>query len=331
METQHKVYLVFMLMFFLLTGGTFGFMLIEDMDSLESFYMTVITISTVGFGEVQELSRQGKIYTIVLIFSALLIVAFTISVVSEVVIEGEFGHLMRGRKMEKAAAKLKDHYVVCGVGRTGSFIIDQLIGAGENYVAIDTDKDKIDHVIDKGGVGLVGDAKVAEDLLKAGIDRGKGLFCSLTSDADNVFTVLTARSINPNLYIVSRASDHNVAKQLFMAGVNNVVSPEEIGGIRMASMALSPSVVSFLDVVNYVGEAVYNIEELIIKEGSALDRVSLLDAELPKRTGVLVLGVKRGEKEIIINPNPLFELRHSDTLIVLAKKIQFDKLEELNK
>ena len=200
--------------------------------------------------------------------------------------------------MEKAAAKLKDHYIVCGVGRTGSFIIDQLIGAGENYVALDTDKEIIDHVIDKGGVGLVGDAKVAEDLLKAGIERGKGLFCSLTSDADNVFTVLTARSINPNLYIVSRASDHNVTKQLFMAGVNNVVSPEE---------------------------------ELIIKEGSALDRVSLLDAELQKRTGVLVLGVKRGDKDIIINPNPLFELRHSDTLIVLAKRIQFDKLEDLNK
>lgn len=329
MATKQKIYFVFILLFILLFFGTFGYMVIEDMDILDSLYMTIITISTVGFGEVQDLSMAGRIFTIMIIISGLFIAAFAVTVVSGVVIEGEFGFLLRRRKMGKSVDNLKNHHIICGVGNTGNYIVDQFLERGEPFVGLDLDPERVDHVIEEGGLALLGDATREDALIKAGIKQAKGLLCCLSNDAENVFTVLTARGLNPDLYIVSRAIDENACSKLMKAGADKTVSPNEIGGVRMASMALRPAVVSFLDVVNRAGDITIDLEEVTVKKGSSLDGVSLLDARIPEKTGLILAAIRREEDHLIFNPSPHFMLRDSDVMIVMGNMEQVARLEEL--
>lgn len=329
METQHKLYLVIILMFILIIGGTLGYMLLENLTLVDSLYMTVITISTVGFREVIDLSSEGRLFTIVLIFSGLFIAAFTVTVVSSFVVEGEFRDLLRRRTMEKSIAKLKNHYIICGAGDTGHYIVSQFIKREVPYVVIDKDPSKVAHVIEQGGLAVEGDATVEEDLLKVGIDRALGLLCCLSNDADNVFTVLTAREIKPDLFIVSRAIDKKADLKLLKAGADKTVSPNEIGGVRMASIILRPAVVSFLDVIIRAGEVTIDLEEVTVAKGSELIGCSLSEARIPERTGLIILAVKRGDGETIINPGPSLKLLNNDKLIVLGQEEQVVRLQTL--
>lgn len=329
MATGHKMYLVFTLMFILLFGGTFGYVLIEGMNIIEALYMTVITISTVGFAEVRNLSDEGRLFTILLIFSGVFTAAFAVTVFSSVVIEGEFRYLLRRRNMEKSIAKMKDHYIICGAGDTGHYIVNQFEKRKVPYLVIDSDPSKVEHVIEQGGVALEGDATAEEDLIKAGIERAVGLVCCLSNDADNVFTVLTAREINPDLFIVSRAIDPKADQKLLKAGADKTVSPNEIGGVRMASLVLRPAVVSFLDVIIRAGDLSVDLEQVVVKKDSQLSGVTLAEANIPGKTGLIVLAVKHGYGDTVINPGPQYKLTSGDLLIVLGKEEQVINLQKL--
>ncbi len=329
MESHQKVYAVIILLTFLVSGGTIGYMYIEDLSFIDSLYMTVITISTVGFREVHDLSTAGRLFTILLIISGLFIAAFAVTIVSSFVIEGEFRFLLRRRRMENSVAKLKNHYIICGAGQTGQHVVSQFKKRGVPHVVIEADRTKVEHIIDIGGLAVLGDATVEEDLLKVGIDKAKGLVCCLSNDADNVFTVLTAREIKPDLLIVSRAIDDKADLKLLKAGADKVVSPNEIGGTRMASLVLRPAVVSFLDVITRAGEVVIDLEEVTVKKNSSLVGKSLSEARIPEQTGLIVMAVKRANRETEINPGSGFRLSNNDVLIVLGQEEQVGKLQIL--
>ena len=296
---------------------------------MDSFYMTVITISTVGFTEVRELSDQGRLFTIVLIFSGIFIAAFAVTVVSSFVIEGEFTYLVRRRKMEKSIEKLKNHFIICGAGDTGNYIVREFEKRNVPYVVIDMDPIKVEHVIDRGGMAIEGDATLEEDLLKIGIEKASGMLCCLSNDADNVFTVLTAREMKPDLYIVSRAIEDKADLKLLKAGADKTVSPNEIGGMRMATLILRPAVVSFLDVIIRAGEISVDLEEVVVTEHSKLNGLTLAEARIPERTGLIVLAVKRIDNDTIINPGPSLKMLNGDALIVLGKEEQVERLRKL--
>ncbi len=329
MGTYKKAYIMIVLLFILIFIGALGYMLIEDLGFIDSIYMTVITVSTVGFREVRDLSVEGKLFTILLIFSGLFIAAYAVTVVSSFIIEGEFSYILRRRIMVKSIEKLKKHYIICGAGDTGHYIIDQFIKRKVSYVVIESDPAKVDQVIEKGGLAIVGDATTEEGLEKAGVDRAVGLLCCLSNDADNVFTVLTAREMNPDLYIISRAIDDKADLKLFKAGADKTVSPNEIGGVRMASLILRPAVVSFLDVITRAGKVTIDLEEVLIREESLLEGMRLAEARIPERTGLIVLAVKTSEGEMIINPGSDLKLSATDALIVIGKEDQVENLTAL--
>jgi len=326
---QNKLALVILLLVVLLIGGTVGYMIVEEMSFIDGLYMTVITISTVGFREVHDLSMEGRLFTIILIISGLFIAAFAVTVVSSFVIEGEFKFLLRRRMMEKSVDKLENHYIVCGAGDTGTYIVDQFIKRDVSYVVIEKDPDKVEQVIDRGGLAVEGDATIEEDLLKVNIGKARGLLCCLSNDADNVFTVLTARELNPNLFIVSRAIDDKADVKLLKAGADKTVSPNEIGGVRMASMILRPAVVSFVDVITRAGNMTVDLEEITIEKKSPLNRATLADARIPERTGLIVIAVKKQDGEIEFNPGPNYILSASEDLIVMGHEEQVVKLRTL--
>lgn len=329
MVVQNKLVLVILLLVVLLIGGTVGYMIVEGMSFIDGLYMTVITISTVGFREVHDLSMEGRLFTIILIISGLFIAAFAVTVVSSFVIEGEFKFLLRRRMMEKSLDKLKNHYIVCGAGDTGTYIVDQFIKRDVSYVVIEKDPDKVEQVIDRGGLAVEGDATIEEDLLKVNIGKARGLLCCLSNDADNVFTVLTARELNPNLFIVSRAIDDKADVKLLKAGADKTVSPNEIGGVRMASMILRPAVVTFVDVITRAGNMTVDLEEITIEKKSPLNRATLADARIPERTGLIVIAVKKQDGEIEFNPGPKYMLSASEDLIVMGHEEQVEKLRTL--
>lgn len=329
MEVQHKVLLVVLLLVVLVFGGTVGYMIVEGMSFIDGLYMTVITISTVGFREVRDLSTQGRLFTIILIISGLFIAAFAVTVVSTFVIEGEFKFLLRRRMMEQSISKLKDHYIVCGAGDTGFYIVDQFVRRKVSYVVIEKDPDKVEQVIEHGGLAIEGDATIEEDLLKANIKEARGLLCCLSNDADNVFTVLTARELNPDLFIVSRAIDDKADVKLLKAGADKTVSPNEIGGVRMASMILRPAVISFVDVVTRAGQMTVDLEEITIEAESPLNESSLANARIPEQTGLIVIAVKRLDGDIEFNPGPQYILSESESLIVMGREEQVEKLRTL--
>ncbi|MDY6827591.1 MAG: potassium channel protein [Bacillota bacterium] len=329
MKAQDKVLLMFLLLFVLIFGGTSGYMVVEGMAFLDALYMTVITISTVGFREVRELSDSGRLFTIFLISAGLFIAGFAVTVVTSFVIEGEFRFILRRRMMEKNVSKLKDHYIICGSGETGHYIVDQFKKRKVPFVVLEADPAKVEQIVEQGSLAILGDATIEEDLLKAGIKRATGVLCCLANDADNVFTVLTARELNPDLFIVSRAIDDKADLKLLKAGANKTVSPNEIGGVRMASLVLRPAVVSFLDVITRAGGMIIDLEEVSIGKGSALDGISLAEASIPERTGLIVMAVKRNSDETRINPGPDCTLQENDALIVLGQEEQVEKLKML--
>lgn len=326
MISRQKVLYILIMLALLLSVGVAGFMLIEQLHFLDALYMTVITISTVGFREIGKPSPAGQIFTMVIIISGMFIAAYSVSTLASFVIEGEFKNILRSKLMDRKIEQLKEHYIVCGAGETGHFVMHQFQKSKVAYIVIDHDEAKTEQVVEHGGLVLHGDATAEDSLLKAGIMRAKGLICCLSSDSENVFAVLTARQLNPKLYIVSRAIDENAGAKLIKAGANNTVSPNEIGGARMASLVLRPAVVSFLDVIMRAGEVTFDLEEVKVGAESSINGLTLADARIPERTGMIVLAIKDRDDKMHVNPGPATLIKAGDKLVVLGQDEQLQKL-----
>jgi voltage-gated potassium channel len=295
--------------------------------------MTVITIATVGYREMGELSRAGMWFTIGLILFGVAAVGFAVSSLTAMIVGGEMRDVFKGRKMESAIAKLQDHYIICGSGVVGREVALELGKAGRRFVVVERNLEASELRSEPGVLFVEGDATDDETLRAAGIDRARGLISALREDASNVFVTLTARQLNPRLLIVSRASEPGTESKLLRAGADRVVSPYQIGGRRMASVALRPSVVNFLDVVTAHGSASLRVEEVAVGAGSPLIGSRVREADIGQRTGAIVLGIQ-GEAGLCHLSSPGASLasaviRAGDILIALGDESQVNLLKEL--
>ncbi|MCL4492577.1 MAG: potassium channel protein [Nitrospirae bacterium] len=297
--------------------GVAGYMGIEGWDFLDSLYMTIITLTTVGYKEVHDLSSGGRLFTIFLIIGGVGTVFYALSTGAKLVLEGELQELFGRRRLEKKIKELKDHYIICGYGRMGKIIGRELKVKNEKFAVIEKKpnmpQEKEDSLI------LEGDATQDEVLKDAGIERAKGLISVLPTDAENLFVVLSARGLNPGLLIVARAGEEGSEQKLLRAGADRVISPYHIGGLRIAHTVLKPAVVDFIEFATKSGNIDLQMEEITINEGSRLIGLSLDECGIGRDLGIIIVAIRRSTGEMKFNPTFRSTIKSGDTLIALGE------------
>lgn len=329
MDLEKKFKIVLMILVVVIVFGTVGYTAIERWSPVDALYMTLITLSTVGFGEVYALSPAGKVFTMVLVVVGVAGAAYTLSVIGQMILEGEIKRLLGRRKMQKGLKELLDHYIVCGFGRVGGRIAKELSIRRTPFVVIENDPQRIEQAEKDGFLFVQGDSTVDQTLIDAGIEKARGLITAVANEADGVFIVLSARQLNPNLFITARAESDEGKKKLLRAGANKVVSPYKIGAIRMALTTLRPHLVDFMKVVTFDRDTGLTIEEIQIKPNSSLVGCTLKVCPIRKELGIMVVGIKKMGKDVFLNPSPETKIDPGDILIVIGDKEGLEKLEEL--
>ncbi len=312
----------------LLATGTIGYMLIEGWAWWPALYMTVITLSTVGFGEVSALSRQGQAFTATLILLGVGALTYIFSTVANYIVAGELRGILRRRHMERQINNLSGHYIICGYGRVGQQVAEGLEEEHLDFVVIDNQPEVLAGLAERGINYIIADASNDDVLRQAGIERAAGLCTCLPDDATNVFVTLTSRQLNPGLMIISRGHVPSSANKLQIAGANHVINPYLIAGRRMAAQLRSPTVTEFLEVVMQRGKLELRIEEVVVGQGSRLADKSMAESHVRAETGVNILAVRQegGRHEIDLGPE--FVLCAGDALICLGTPEQLDALAE---
>jgi voltage-gated potassium channel len=292
--------------------------------------MTIITIATVGFQEVRPLSDSGKIFTAFLIITSFGTFAYAITAITKYVVEGEFNYYYKFYKVNNTISKLSNHVVICGYGRNGKQAATVLQSNNRPFVIIEKSDTLVEQVREHGFLCIQGDCTQDEILMKTGIVNASALITTLPIDADNLFVVLTARNINPKLTIISRASDDNSDKKLKIAGANNVIMPDRIGGAHMASLVIKPDVIEFLDHITGQGGPNINLEEIVFNElPEHLRNHTIKDLEIRNKSGANIIGFKTASGEYVINPTPETKIIPDAKLFVLGTAEQVAKLREL--
>ncbi len=303
-------------------------MVIENWPFFDALYMTVITITTVGYGEIRTVTEPGRIFTIILIFLGMGIMAYFVGVVAQAMVEFQITTIIGRRKLGLLKKSIKNHYIICGYGRIGRIIAHELKNSDKPVLVIDRDPASRDLLESERIPYIIDDASSEDVLLEAGIERAKGLVAVVSSDADNVFIVLTARGINPNLMIVSRADDEKAQKKLLRAGANRVVMPYLIGGQKMANTILRPVVTDFLEFTVHDKDIELKLEELKVEAGSRLDGVTLIDSGVRQETNIIIVGIRKTDGNMVFNPSSDTRIEAGDTLIALGSGPDLSKLEK---
>ena len=313
-----------------LVVGTVGYMLIQGWSLLDSLYMTVITIFTVGFNEVHPLSTAGHVFTILLILGGVGTILYGLGAMFEFVVSGQLSGAYRRRAVKRQVERLRSHYVICGFGRVGESVAAQFRSHGADFVVIDNEPSAISRADEAGYLSVKGDAAEDEVLEAAGIREAKGLVTAVGSDAGNIFVTLSARVLNPALLIVARAISDETATKLERAGADHVVSPYGIGGKRMATLMMKPLVSDYLEVVTGGGELEFRVEEFeLTNRCCVLDR-SIEELDVRKRTGATILAVRHARTGAFdTNPSPDLRLEAGDMVIAIGTFAEMAKLEEL--
>jgi voltage-gated potassium channel len=311
--------------------GTVGYMLIDGYTLLNAFYMTVITIGTVGYGEVEPLSGAGRMFTAFLIITSFGTFAFAVSSISKFVIDGELNLIFKNRRLNASIEKLSEHIIICGYGRNGRQAAHVLKNQNKRFVVIELNPEltkNINHRFSE--LIITGDATQDDILLKAGIHKASALITTLPSDSDNLFIVLTARNLNKQLTIISRASDDGSDTKLKIAGANNVIMPDKVGGAHMASLVMKPDVMEFFDYITAQSADSSNLEEIYFKEiPDALKNKTLKDLEIRNKSGANIIGFKTMDGNYIVNPSPETQIIPLSKIFVLGNKEQIKKLKEI--
>ncbi len=315
-----KIRLAGSLLLGIIAFGTLCYHYIEGMSFFEAFYQTVITISTVGFSEIKPLSVAGRIITVMIIATGISTGAYTIGSFISMLVEGEIAKSFGRRKLDKYISKLKGHYIICGYGRIGSLICKELAANNKNFVVIENNPQRIEALNKAKFLYLDMDATTEEALLKAGIMNAKGIVPTVQSDADNVFITLTARGLCHDILILSRSSDEKSEIKLKRAGASVVVSPYLIGGKRMAEVILRPTVVDFINSATMDRDLGLAMEEVCVKDGSNLIGKNLIESNLRRDFGIIIVAIKKNTGNMIFNPVPQEKLDANDVLVVLGKK-----------
>jgi voltage-gated potassium channel len=311
-----------------LLAGSLGFVWIEGWSFFDALYMTVTTLTTVGYGEVHPLSHLGRLYNMVLILAGMGVLFYIVGSLARVVVEGEVRRALGKRKLLTRIRKLKNHYIICGFGRIGEIIARQLRERRIPLVVVESDLEKLPPLEEAGYDFVAGDATREEVLTEAGIERARGLVAVVHSDASNVYIVLTARSLNPKLYIVARAEEAGAEQKLKRAGADKVESPYEMGGRKMAHTIMRPTVTTFLELTMQEGVDL-SMEETVVEAASSLIGVALKDSGLRRDLDLIVVAIKRADGEMLFNPTPETLIQAGDTLVLLGMRQNLDALEKL--
>lgn len=327
---SHKVYLSFGMLAFLLLVGVVGFKIIADYNWVDALYMTVITIATVGYGEVVPLDATGKIFTVFLILTSLGVIAFSLSVITEYIVSKSNPKMIEQKKIQKMISKLQDHVIICGYGRNGMQAASKLLVHERPFVIVEGDKEVVDKFQSVDLPMINGDAIDDQVMKEAGIYKANCVISALPDDADNLFVVLSARQMNKDLKIISRASHASTYKKLRLAGADNVIMPDHIGGDHMASLVVVPDLIEFLDNISLVGKGSVNIEELPAEKLTlGKENQSIKNLDVRSKTGCTIIGYKTPEGKYIVNPPANQKLETNSRVIVLGDAEQIKKLNEI--
>ena len=334
MNYQGKIVIAFILLIALITTGTIGYLLLEqdnpekEWKLLDAIYMTVITLTTVGYDNM-GMSDAGRIFTLFLLLGGFGVFTYSVGIATAFFLEGQLQNFFRRRQMIRTVDKLSNHYIVCGLGNTGVHVLDEMLKAESDFVGIEANEERLIHLTDTRDFPyLQGDATDDEILTRAGIERAAGLVTCLSRDQDNLFVVISARNLNPHLRIVSKAVENNSPAKLITAGADEVVLADHIGGIRLASGILQPHLVGFLENItqNRSGQ---QFTETVVQENSPIDGIFLKTANIQEQTGLVVIAILDKEGTFLYNPPGDKRIEAGDALLIIANQRELQKLHKL--
>lgn len=312
-----------------LVAGTIGLVLIEDYPVFDAFYMTLFTVATVGYSELHPLSHAGRVFNSFIIFFGVTVMFFAIGAMTQTIIQLELGDIFDKRRMRRMIEKLSNHYIICGFGRVGRGAAEELRAAGAAFVIVDRNPERVERAVKAGLLVLAADSTRDETLHAAGVTRARGLIAALETDADNLFVILSARTLNPMLNLAARVAEEEAEQKLRRAGADAVIAPYAITGHRLAQSLLRPHVSQFLDFAdNSLGTDVA-IEQVRVGDASEYVSKSLQQAQLRRDLGVVVLAMRKSSGQMLFNPPAEAEIQGGDYLIVMGRHADLRKLEGL--
>ncbi|MGE5789819.1 MAG: potassium channel family protein [Syntrophaceae bacterium] len=326
MPNNLKIALIFIVI--LIVIGTVGFNLIEGWDVLESFYTTVMTLTTIGYGDFAPKTRAGMIFTVMLVIFGVGTMLYTVGLVAQTMVEGRLMNLMGRGKMEKTIEKMNNHYIICGCGRIGMLIAKELAAEKVPFVVVDNRPGVIERLQEEGIVYFQGDATHDKCLIGAGIKRARGIVCVLPTDAQNLYVILTAKELNPKIWVLARSEEEQSEHRLLRAGADRVISPYTLGGSRMAMAILRPAMLDFIEITTRRQSLELRMDELPICEGSPIIGKSLEASEIRQRYGLIIVAVKKESGKMIFNPLASYVIQSGDKLIALGEEDNVSKLSQ---
>jgi voltage-gated potassium channel len=308
-------------------GGTVGYVVIEGWSWWDAFYMTIISVTTVGYREVHQLSRAGEVFTTILLISGVGTAFYAFTLGATIVVEGGLAKRLRRHRINRMIDELDGHFILCGFGRIGSVIADEFRQQSIPFVVVERDPERVEEALERGIMVVEADASREETMKRLRIDKARGLVAAVGTDAENVYTILTARVLAPGLFIVGRAETEDAERKIRRAGADRVVSPYAIGAQQMAQTALRPAVVDFVKLATQAGNLDLAMEQIRVMAGSSLADRSLIEANLRQRFGVIVVGIQRAGGRMEFNPAPDAVMKDSDQLVVLGRPASLRELE----
>jgi voltage-gated potassium channel len=326
MGNRSKIYYLLILLALVVVGGSVGYHLIEGWSLFDGLYMTVITLATIGYGEIHPLTQAGRVFTLALILIGVAVFGFLISLLTQTLIESEITSVLGRRRVFKDISKLSNHYIVCGAGRVGIQIINELRAREVDFVVIDRNEQVAEKLLARGDLVLIGDATDENVLEGARVSTARSLITAASSDADNVYVVLTARGMNPGLHLVARASDQHAERQLLRAGANRAISPTM--GHRMAQSALSPAVADFIELTTSTRSLDLGFEQVRVMPGSPLDGCKLRDSGIRAQHNAMIVAITGRDGQMTFNPDGERQLHAGDLLIAIGTKSDLAQLAE---
>jgi voltage-gated potassium channel len=310
-----------------LCAGTAGYVVIEGWNLFDAFYMTITTVTTVGYAEIHPLSRVGRVFNSGVIVFGVATVLYTFSFLMARLVEGDLQARWAVRRRERMLDDLSHHFIVCGFGRIGQIVAREFMRQDVPLVVIERDPERMQAAIEMGYLAVEADASSEDVLRRVGISRARGLIAAVSTDADNVFAILTARLLSPDLFIIARAETEDTKAKLVRAGADRVLSPYQIGGLQLAQTALRPAVVDFVQLATSSDNLDLNMEQVLIGEDAELAGRTIVDANLRQRFGVVVVGIQRASGAMEFNPSPETFMQVGDYLVVLGQTKNLRELE----